>query len=103
MGVVGSDLAADVAYIRAAVVGGVGVENLFVEAGAGDADDVAFANHGCGVHDDYDKVVGVFAESNERKHTVITIVAIDPFKALPVEIDFVQSGFGGENVIQVSD
>ena len=56
-GIVGCVLAAGVAYVGAAIVGGVGVENFFVEAGAGDADDVAFADNGGGVHDDDDQVV----------------------------------------------
>ena len=102
-GVVGGGLAADVADVGATVVGSVGVENFFVEAGAGDTDDVAFADHGSGVHDDYDEVVFSFTFAQEGKHAVIAVVAIDPFETLPVEIDFVESGFGGEKVIEIGD
>jgi len=50
-------LTADVAEVGAAVVSGVGVKNFFVEASAGDADDVAFTDDRSGVHDHDDEVV----------------------------------------------
>ena len=56
-GIDGCVLATFVAYVGAAVMDGVGVEDFFVEAGAGDADDVAFSDDRSGVHNYYDKVV----------------------------------------------
>ena len=102
-GIVGGVLASGVAYVGAAVVGGVGVEDLFVEASARDTDDVAFADHGSGVEDDDDEVVGGFAVAEEREDAVVSVVAIDPFETVPVKIDFVESGFGCEDVIEIGD
>ena len=102
-GVVGGVLAAGVAYVGATVVAGVGVEDFFVEAGAGDADDVAFADDGGGVEDDDDEVVSGFTVAEERENAVVAVIAIDPFEAVPIKIDFVESGFGGESVIEVGD
>ena len=97
-------MTADVANVGPAVVGGVAVENLFVEAGAGDADDVAFADDRSGVHDHYDEVVVVFfSVPDERENAVVAVIAIDPFEALPVEIDFVKSGLHSEDVVEISD
>ena len=102
-GAAGGVLAAGVAYVGAAVVCGVGVEDFLVEAGARDADDIAFTDDGSGVEDDDDKVVGSFAVSEEGKDAIVAVVAIDPFEAVPVEIDFVEGRFGGEGVIEISD
>ena len=102
-GVVGGGLAAGVADVAAAVVGGVGVENFFVEAGAGDTDDVAFADDGSGIDDDHDKVIFGFTFAQEREDAIVAVVAINPFEALPVEIYFVKSGFAREKVIEVGD
>ena len=102
-GVVGGVLAAGVAYVGAAVVGGIGIEDFFVEAGARDADDVAFADDWGGVEYDDDEVVGGFAVAEKREDAVVAVVAIDPFETVPVEIDFVESGLGSEGVIEVGD
>ena len=45
----------------------------------------------------------IFSVAEEGEDAVVTIIAIDPFEALPVEIDFVESGLGGEDVIEISD
>ena len=73
------------------------------KAGARDADDVALADDGSEVEDDDDEVVLSFAVAKEREDAVVAVVAIDPFEAVPVEIDFVESGFGGEGVIEIGD
>ena len=103
-GIGSGGLAADVAEVGAAVDGGVGIEDFLVKAGAGDADDIAFADDGCGVHDHDDEVfVMIFSVADEGKNAVVGVIAIYPFEALPMEIDFVESGLGGENAIEVGD
>ena len=96
-------MAASVSYVRAAVVTGVGVEDFFVEASAGDAHDVAFADDGSGIDDDHDKVIFGLTFAQEREDAIVAVVAINPFEALPVEIYFVKSGFAREKVIEVGD
>ena len=59
-GLIGGFLAAHVADVRTAVVGGVGVHDFAVEAGVGDAEAVAAADDGSGVDDDDDQVFGTF-------------------------------------------
>ena len=103
-GIGSGGLAADVAEVGASVDGGVSVEDFLVKAGAGDADDIAFADDGCGVHDDDDEVfVMIFSVADERENAVVGVIAIDPFEALPMEINFVERGFGGGNAIEVGD
>jgi len=103
-GIGSGGLAADVAEVGASVDGGVSVEDFLVKAGAGDADDIAFADDGCGVHDHDDEVfVMIFSVADEGKNAVVGVIAIYPFEALPMEIDFVESGLGGGNAIEVGD
>jgi hypothetical protein len=101
--VVSGALAADVAHVGSAIVPGVGVENFFVETGAGDADDVAFANDGSGIEDDDHQVVGTLAAAKEGKNAVFTVVAVNPLEALPLKIDFVKGGFGGEEMVEIGN
>jgi hypothetical protein len=61
----GCVLATFVAYVRASVVRGVGVEDFFIEAGAGYADDIAFADDRSGVDGNDDEVVFGFAFAKE--------------------------------------
>ena len=103
MGIAGGILPALVADVGAAVVGSVGVENFFVKTGARDADDVSFADHGSGVQDYDEEVIGIRAEAEERQNTVVAVVAVNPFETLPVEVHLVESRFGGHGVIQVFD
>jgi len=70
-GVFGCVLATFVTYVGATVVRGVGVENFFVEAGAGNADDVAFADDRSGVDDHDDEVVVmIFSVAEEGEDAV---------------------------------
>jgi len=91
---IGGFLAADVADVRAAVVAGVGVEDFAVVAGLGDAEAIASANDGSGVEDGDDKVFGFFATAEESKDTVVGVVGVNPFEAVPVEFDFVERRLG---------
>jgi len=60
-GDIGGLLAAHVADIRTAVVGGVGVHDFTVQAGVRDAEAVATADDRRGVDDGEDEIFGVFS------------------------------------------
>src|SRR2546422_8489478 len=66
--VVGGLLAAHVADVGAAVVGGVGIHDFAVEAGLRNAEAVAFAHDGRGVDDNDEEGFGIFAAADERKN-----------------------------------
>src|SRR5713226_2097736 len=95
-GVIGGLLAALVANVCAAVVGGVGVHDFAVEARIGDTQAIAFADHGSGVDDGNNEVFGIFAAADERENAV---VGVDPFETVPVMLDLMQGGFGGVKMI----
>src|SRR5262249_4724714 len=93
----------DVANVGPAISGAIGVEHFFVEAGERNADDVPFADDRSGVENDYDDVIGIAAGAEEGEDAVVAVVAVDPLEAVPVEIDLVEGGFGGDQVIQVAN
>ena len=101
VGVFGCVHAAQVAYIGAAVGCGIGIENLFVMAGARDADVVAVADDGSGIENGDDDVIWIFSTANERVDAVVGIVGVNPLEALPLKIDFVQSGFVSYQFIEI--
>src|SRR5438034_7127143 len=78
--VVGGLLAAHVADVGAAVVGGVGVHDFAVVAGLRNAEAVTFADDGRSVDNGNDEVFGFFAAANEGKNAVIGVVGVDPFE-----------------------
>jgi hypothetical protein len=102
-GLVGGVLAALVADVRTAVVGGVGVEDFFVVAGVGDAEAVTAADDGSSVDDGDDEVFRFFASADEGKNAVVGVVGVNPFESLPFEFDLMESGLGGVKMIEVSD
>src|SRR5260370_33404189 len=102
-GVVGGLLAAHVADVGAAVVGGVGVHDFEIEAGIGDTQAIAFADYWSGVDDGDDQVFRIFATADERKNAVVGVVGVNPFESMPVEIDLVKGGFGGVKPVEVAD
>src|SRR5260370_284401 len=73
-GVIGGLLGALVGNVCAAVVGGVGVLDVAVEARIGDTLAIAFADHGSGVDDGDDAVYGIFATSDARESAVGCVV-----------------------------
>ena len=93
--------ASEVAYARAAVVGGVCVKNFFVEAAFGDADAIVAADDGSGVQQDDQKVFAVTGAADERDNAVVAVVAIDPFEPRPFEIDLMEGGFLCVETVQV--
>ncbi len=101
VGVLGCVHAAQVAYIGAAIGGGIGIENFFVMAGAGDADIVAVANDRSSVENGDDDVVGILAAADERVDAIVGVVGVNPLEALPLKIDFVESGFVSYELIEI--
>ena len=95
--------AAEIADVRTAVSGGVGVEYFGVKAGLRDTDEVAFANDGSGVHDDDEKIAGIFTAANEGQYAVVGVVRVQPFETLPVEIDLMERVLGGIVFVEVGD
>ncbi len=57
--------AAEIADIRAAVGGGVSVEDFGVEAGLGNPNAVSFTDHGRGIHNHCEQVRGIFSSAEE--------------------------------------
>ncbi len=82
---------------------GVGVHDFAVEAGLRDAETVAAADHGSRVDDGDDEVAGVFAATDEGKHTVVGVVGVNPFETVPVKLNLMESGFGGVKMVEVAD
>src|SRR6202030_1623247 len=90
-----------ISYVGASIDGGVGVQGFLVEAGLRDSDAVARANHRGRVQNDDKKILRAFAAANKGEDAVIGVVAIQPLKAAPIEIHFVQSRFRGEKIFWV--
>ncbi len=88
-GLLGGFLAAHVAGVGAAVVGGVGIENFAIETGQRNAETIAAANHGSGIENGDDEVVGNFAAADKAENAVVRVVGVDPFETVPVKIDFI--------------
>ncbi len=99
--VVGRHNARAIANIAAAVVGGIAVENLFVPAAFRHAQQVAFAWHRCEIVGHDHKVRRIFCLAHEAEHAVLPVVAIDPFEARVIEIDFVQSRLAAHELVQI--
>ena len=96
-------LAAHVADVRTAVVGGVGVQDFLVEAGTWDAETIATADDGRGVDNGDDQVLGIFSAADEGENAVVGIIGVNPFESVPVKFDLMERGFGGVKVIEVGD
>ena len=97
------DLAAEIAYIRASIIGGVRVQDFLVKAGLRGADAVALTNNGRGVEDDEEQVFGLFSVAGEGENAVVGVVGVQPLETLPNKINLMQSGLGGEKLIQVAN
>lgn len=96
-------LAAHVADVGAAVVGGVGVHDFAVVAGLRNAEAVTFADDGRSVDNGNDEVFGFFAAANEGKNAVIGVVGVDPFETVPIKLDLVEGGFAGVKAVEIAD
>ena len=91
--------AAEVAKAGAAVVGRVCVEDFLVEAGFRDADAVVAANDRSAIQNGDEKFFAIAAAANERDDAVVGIVAVNPFKTGPFEIDLMKRGLRGVKMI----
>src|SRR5882672_3806219 len=100
---IGGLLAAHVADIRTAVVGGVGVHDFTVQAGVRNTKTITAADDRRGVDDGDDEIFGIFSAADKGEHTVVRIVGINPFETMPVKFDLMEGGLGGIEVIEVSD
>ena len=98
-GLIGGVLAALVADVRTAVMGGVGIENFFVEAGVGNAEAIAAADDRSGVKDGDDEIFGFFSAADKGEDAVVGVVGINPFESLPFEFNLMESGLGGVEMI----
>src|SRR6266849_15670 len=96
-------LAAHVADVRTAVVDGVGVHDFTVQAGVRDTKTITAANDGRGVNDCDDEVFGIFSAADEGENTVVRVVGINPFEAVPVKFDLMEGGLSGIEMIEVGD
>src|SRR5437879_2778316 len=102
-GMIGRLLAAHVADVGAAVMGGVRVHDFAIEARLRNAETVAFADDRRGVDDGNDEVFSVFAAADEGKNTVVGVVGVNPFETVPVKLDLMEGGFGGIEMIEIAD
>jgi len=93
----------EIADVGATVDGSVGVENFGIKAGLWDADEVTFANDRSGVHDDGEKIGGIFSAPKERENAVVGVVGVQPFEPAPVEIHFMQRRLSGVEPVKVRD
>src|SRR5882672_3118017 len=100
---IGGLLAAHVADVRTAVVGGVGVHDFTVQARVRDTKTITAANDGCGIDDCDDEIFGLFSAADEGENTVIRVVGVNPFETVPVKFDLMEGAFGGIEMIEVGD
>jgi hypothetical protein len=84
-------------------VGGVGVHDFAVEARIGDAKAIALADYGSGVDDGDEQIFGALAAADERKNAVVSVVGVNPFETMPVEIDLMKGGLSGIEMIEIGD
>src|SRR6266404_9626549 len=92
--------AAEISYIAAAVGFGVGVDELTIEAGLGDAQTIVVTYDRRRIHHKRDDVV-IARFSQERDDTVIGVVKIDPIKSFVGIIELPKRWLVLVNVIQM--
>jgi len=91
--------AAEIANAGTAVICGIGVKNLLVEAADRNADAIVAANDGSGIQNHDEKIFAIAGAADERKDAVVGVVAINPFEASPFEIHLVKGRFRGVQMI----
>ena len=90
--------AAKIPYIAAAIRFCIGIDELAIETGFGDAETVIVAHHGGCVHHEGD-YVPIARFSQERNDAVIGIMKIDPIKSFVGIIELPQRRFAFVNLI----
>src|SRR5437660_2233921 len=94
--------AAEISYIAAAVGFGVGVDELTIEAGLGDAQTIVVTYDRRPIHHKRDDVV-IARFSQERDNTVIGVVKIDPIKSFVDVVELPQRRLALVSVVQMLD
>src|SRR5438132_12688728 len=82
---------------------GVGVHDFTVEAGVGHTEAVAAARDWRGVDNGNDEVIGALATPDEGKNAVVGVVGIDPFESVPIELDLMEGGLDGVEMVEIGD
>jgi len=86
-----------------AVVWGIGIEDLAIEAGFRNADPVAITWEGGEVADDDQVVVAVLRAAQESHDGVIGVVKINPLKPRPFKIDFIERRLRAVEPVQLGN
>src|SRR5229473_2540956 len=55
------------------------------------------------VDDGDDYILGIFSAADKGENTVVRIVGVNPFEAMPVKFDLMEGGLGGIEMIEVGD
>src|SRR5438093_8827224 len=92
--------AAEISYITPAIGFAIGVDELTIEAGLGNAQPVIVAHDWSRVHYEGDKVA-VAGFSQKRDDAVICVVKIDPIKSFVDIVELPQGRLVFVNVIQM--
>src|SRR5215475_4479914 len=91
--------ATEISDVAPAVRFAIRIDKLAIETGFGNAEAVIVTDHGCRVHDKHDDVA--FARSSEeRDHTVVGVVQIDPIKSFISIVELPKGWLAFVNVIQ---
>ena len=92
--------AAEISYVAAAVGFAVGVDDLAIKAGLGNAQPVVVTHHRGRVHNEHDNVA-VSRFPQERNDAVIGVVKIDPVESVVSVIQLPERGLVFVSVIQM--
>src|SRR4051794_35308807 len=94
-------LAAEIADAAACVFGRITVEQLSPEAVVWYPDTVVVARNRREITHDQDRVFRLLAFSQHRNHARLSIVAVDPFKARRIAVEFMKRRFVAEGAVQL--
>src|SRR5258708_888399 len=94
---------AGVAEATAAILAGVAVEALAIDAAARNADAKAMARHRGEIADDDGEVARVAAETQIRERALLGIAGVDPAKAFGLGVELVQGLELAIEAIEIAD
>src|SRR5271157_861128 len=92
-----------VADVRASVISGVRVQSLAIVAAGGHANAVLLAHDRREITDDDHGIIGVLRPAKKGQDAVFPVMQLQPFVALPVEIDLVERRFRVAEGVEVAD